>query len=118
MASWSAAVADTDAVPAERRRRPRAVAARRPDPLRNGVVWIVIVGALLAGLVALNVAVLQLNVRLDQLARERASLREDNAALASRFSSAKLLPRIQSRARQRLGLVPASAMTYVDLRKR
>jgi len=118
MASWSAAVAYPEAQPSERKRRPRAVSARRPDPLRNGVVWIVVVGALLAGLVALNVAVLQLNVRLDQLAQERASLREENAALASKFSSAKASPRIQARARQRLGLVPASAMTYVDLRKR
>ena len=116
MASWSAAVAHTEASPVGRRRRPRAVAARRPDPLRNGVLWIVVVGALLAGLVALNVAVLQLNVRLDRLARERASLREQNAALESQFSSAQAS--IQARARQRLGLVPASDATYVDLRKR
>ena len=116
MASWSAAVAHTEAAPAERRRRPRAVAARRPDPLRNGVVWIVIVGALLAGVVALNVAVLQLNVRLDQLARERASLREENAALESHLSGSKAS--IQARAHKRLGFVPASAVAFVDLRKR
>ena len=106
-----------EAAPAEGGRRQRLVAARRADPLRSGVVWIVVVGALLAGVVALNVAVLQLNVRFDRLGRERAMLRDQNAALASQFSSAKASPRIQARARQRLGLVPAGDMTYVDLRK-
>ena len=105
-----------EAAPAEGR-RPRPVAARRSDPLRSGVVWIVVVGVLLAGLVALNVAVLQLNVRLDRLGRDRVMLRDQNAALASQFSSAKASPRIQARAQQRLGLVPAGDMTYVDLRK-
>jgi hypothetical protein len=41
---------------------------------------------------------------------------DQNAALASQFSSAKASPRIQARAKQRLGLVPATEMTYVDLR--
>jgi cell division protein FtsB len=72
----------------------------------------------LAGLVALNVAVLQLNVRLDQLSRDRASLREQNAALASRFSTAKAAPLIQARANGRLGLVPAEQTTYVELPSR
>jgi hypothetical protein len=115
MAAWSA-VAYADA-PAAERRGPRAVARSRPDLLRNGVLWIVVAGTLLAGVVALNVAVLQLNVRLDQLGRERALLRDENAALGSRFSTAKLLPLIEERARVRLGLVPAAPteMTYVEL---
>ena len=117
MASWSAAVAYTDAPPAERRRRPRPVASRRRDPLRSGVVWIVLAGTVLAGLVALNVAVLQLNVRLDQLSRERGTLRDENAALQSQFSSSKVSPLIQERARLRLGLVPATDPTYVELGK-
>jgi hypothetical protein len=114
MPSWSA-VAYADAPAAAPRRRARPVTSRRVDPLRNGVLWIVVVGTLLAGLVALNVAVLQLNVRLDQLARDRATLRDQNAALASQFSSAKASPRIQERAATRLGLVPAFDMTYVEL---
>jgi cell division protein FtsB len=113
-----AATAYAETAPAEGARRPRPVAARRIDPLRSGVVWIVVIGALLAGLVAVNVAVLQLNVRLDRLARDRATLRDENAALASQFSTAKASPLIQARARQRLGLVQAADMTYVDLRKR
>jgi cell division protein FtsB len=115
MPSWAAAVAYTEAPPVERKRRPRSAVARRPDPLRSGLLWIVVVGTLLAGLVAVNVAVLQLNVRLDQLARERASLRDRNAALESQLSSSKASSLIQERARLRLGLVPASEMTYVKL---
>ena len=119
MASWSAAVAYTeDAPPIEQRRRAGSRAKRRRDPLRSGVVWIVVAAVVLAGLVALNVAVLQLNVRLDQLSRDRASLREENATLASRFSTAKASPLIQARAKARLGLVPAQQTTYVELGKR
>ena len=40
----------------------------------GGVVWIVVLAVLLAGIVAVNVAVLQLNVRLDELGRERVQL--------------------------------------------
>ena len=64
---------------------------------------------------ALNVAVLRLNVRLDRLSRERAKLRDQNAALASQFSSAKASPLIQARAQTRLGLVAGADMTYVEL---
>ena len=119
MASWSAAVAYTEEAPAvEPRRRPGPRARRRRDPLRSGVVWIVLAAVVLAGLVALNVAVLQLNVRLDQLSRDRASLREQNASLASQFSTAKAAPLIQARAQGRLGLVPAKQTTYVELGQR
>ena len=115
MASWSPAVAYTEAPPIEERRRPRTRARRRRDPLRSGVVWIVAAAIVLAGLVALNVAVLQLNVRLDKLSRDRATLRDQNASLASQFSTAKASPLIQSRAKTRLGLVPAKQTTYVEL---
>jgi cell division protein FtsB len=115
VASWSPAVAYTEAPPIEERRRPRPRIRRRRDPLRSGVVWIVAAAAVLAGLVALNVAVLQLNVRLDQLSRDRASLRDRNAALASQFSTAKAAPLIQARASTRLGLVSAKQTTYVEL---
>jgi hypothetical protein len=118
VASWAPAVAYTEAPPIAERRRPRTRARRRRDPLRSGVVWIVAAAAVLAGLVALNVAVLQLNVRLDRLSRDRASLREQNAALASRFSTAKAAPLIQARANGRLGLVPAKQTTYVELPSR
>jgi cell division protein FtsL len=118
MASWSATAAHADASLSWPRSRPRGVAARRPfNPLRSGVTWIVVLAALLAGIVALNVAALQLNVRLSSLSRERASLRSGNAALQSQLSSEAATPRIQSLARKRLGLVPApaDATMFVEL---
>jgi hypothetical protein len=116
MASWPAAADAELAAPERPHVRRRAASRRRVNPLRNGVASIVVVAALLAGLVALNVAVLQLNVRLDGLDRQRARLREENAQLASQFSTAKASPLIQQRAAQ-MGLVPADAahVTYVEL---
>jgi cell division protein FtsL len=118
MASWGATAHADAPVVAPPRRKPRAVTALRPvNPLRSGVTWIVVVGALLAGLVALNVAVLQLNVKLDKLNRERTDLVNQNAALSSQLSSASASPRIESLARKRLGLgyAPANTTTYVEL---
>lgn len=75
--------------------------------------------ALLAGVVAMNVAVLRLNMRLDQLGRDRASLRADNAVLYSRLSTAVATGRIQSLAMKKLGYVQATPeqTSYVNLGK-
>ena len=73
------AVAVALARPASRPKR-RAKAQRRTA---GGAVWIVLIGVLLAGVVALNVAVLRLNLQFDQLARDRDKLRADSADLAS-----------------------------------
>jgi cell division protein FtsL len=101
--------------PPARRRPARRPAARRG--ILGGVLWIAFLAVLLGGVVALNVAVLGLNVRLDELARERASLRAENAALESQLSSAASSPQVESRARRRLGLEPADPeqTTYVQL---
>ncbi len=66
----------------------------------------------------MNVAVLQLNIRLDRLGRDRVQLRADNAELASQVSSAQAAARIQALARKELGVEPAlaSETTYVRLR--
>ena len=58
-------------------------------------------------MVAINVAVLQLNVRLDQLGRERVQLRADTNRLSSQLSSASANARIEADARTKLGLVQA-----------
>jgi cell division protein FtsL len=102
------------------RPRPRAVATRRPVRSRGvagGVVWIVFVAALLGGVVALNVAVLRLNVQLDGLAREKQELRAGNNDLASRLAGLEASGRIESLARSQLGLVPAEPgqTTYITL---
>jgi cell division protein FtsL len=117
MATWaSAARAQTSpAAPPRPRQRP----ARRdtPRPRVVGVVWIGALAVLLAGVVAMNVAVLRLNLTLDRLGRERSSLRAENAELNSRISSNAAAPRIQSIAAKRLGLVEATAdqTTYLRL---
>ena len=122
MAAWSEAPAlDLPAARPKPRPKPkRRPAARRADArprLVGSAVWIVFVAVLLAGVVALNVAVLRLNMQLDELARERDSLRAGNAALASRYSSVHATARIQALARTELGLVPAAPedTTYVRL---
>jgi cell division protein FtsL len=118
MASWAgSAQAEPQAVPRPRRRpaprpaaKPRARAKARPF---GGVVWIVVVALLLGGVVAVNVAVLQLNVQLDELGRERMQLRADTKRLSSQLSSASANARIESEARVKLGLRPADpALTY------
>jgi cell division protein FtsL len=108
MASW----AGVERVEAPRVARPRRRTATR-SAIRakarpfGGVVWIVVLAVLLAGIVAVNVAVLQLNVRLDELGRERVQLRADTKRLSSQLSSASANARIESDARTKLGLVRA-----------
>jgi cell division protein FtsL len=116
MATWAAAGAQP--APAARPRpkgRPRKKAAPRPRVV--GVVWIGALAILLAGVVAVNVAVLRLNMTLDRLGRERAELRAANADLNSRISSNAAAPRIQAIAAKRLGYVPATPdqTTYLKL---
>ena len=118
MTAWAPA-AEASAPPLIRR-RPRPAPKRgnaRQRSFAGGVVWIALVAGLLAGIVALNVAVLRLNMRLEELGRERAELRAKNAQLASRISSSAATPRIGAAARNRLGLIEAdpSDTTYVDL---
>jgi cell division protein FtsL len=119
MASWAgAAPASPQPSALPRRRRPATKPAVRPAAKPHtfgGVLWIVVFGVLLAGVVAVNVAVLQLNVRLDALGRERVQLRADNARLTSQISSAGTDARIESQARARLGLAPAETTEFVEL---
>jgi type II secretory pathway component PulJ len=74
---------------------------------------------LLAGVVAVNVAVLRAHVAVSKLDQERAKLQAQNQALASRLSAASSAPRIEAAAR-RLGFVqaPATAVSYLDLMPR
>jgi cell division protein FtsL len=124
MAAWD--VAAEAVAPAPRPRpRPKTAPQARPRPqarrrVTGGVVWIVFVAVLLTGIVALNVAVLRLNVRLDRLSRERADLRAENALLQSQLSRGASSQRIQALAAKQLGVKPADpgTTTYVDLRRR
>jgi cell division protein FtsL len=116
VASWAGTAHVETPVAPPRRRRPAArPAARRRAKARpfGGVLWIVVAAALLAGVVAVNVAVLQLNVRLDELGRERIQLQAETKRLSSQLSSASANARIESQAKSKLGLVPADpALTF------
>ncbi len=118
MASWAGTARVTAAAQPAALPRTRTRPVRRPvakSRTFGGVLWIVVLGALLAGVVAVNVAVLQLNVRLDDLNRERFQLRADNASLSSQISSAGADAKIESQARTRLGLEPAETTEFIDL---
>lgn len=101
----------------------RAVPRRKPRAARGtfggGVLWIVVVGSLLAGVVAINVLVLRLNVELDELRRTRAELKADIATSRAQLSSASANARIESEAATKLGLVSADPndTTYVPLER-
>jgi cell division protein FtsL len=94
----------------------RAGTVRSRAPFAGGVLWILLIGVMLAGIVALNVVVLQLNMEFDGLSRERAQLRADNALLRSRLSSASSHLRIEDAARAKLGLQEADALTTTYVR--
>ena len=103
---------------ARKKRRAAAAppAARSRAPFAGGVVWIVVVGVLLAGIVAVNVLVLQLNMQFDGLSRERAQLKADNALLRSQLSSASASVRIEDAATSKLGLEAADPLTTTYVR--
>lgn len=102
-------------------RAPRARARSRERSgswaLGGGVVWIVLLAVLLAGVVAINVAVLRLNVQLDETGRERTELRTDIQRLRSEISSAAATTRIERLAEGELGLVEVEPedTTYIQL---
>jgi cell division protein FtsL len=83
---------------------PRTRVRRRSFGLGGGVFWIVLFAGLLAGVVAVNVAVLRLNVELDQVGRERTELRSDISRLRSDLSTASATSRIDRLAVKELGL--------------
>jgi cell division protein FtsL len=101
------------AQPALRRARARRSA------FTGGVLWIVLVAALLAGVVAINVLVLRLNVQLDDLRHDRAELKAEIASTRAQLSSASANARIETEASTKLGLVEAdpNATTYLRLQR-
>ena len=89
------------------RPRPRTRTRRRVKRVsaRGGILWIAVGGILLAGVVFVNVAVLQLNLRLDSANAERSKLIAENAQLQTQYSQLISLPRIEAAASKQLGLV-------------
>jgi cell division protein FtsL len=112
---WFAADVAASPVP---RARPRAVPRPRARQrrLRGGIAWIAAFAIVLAGVVALNVAVLRLNMTVSRLDKQQLELQAQNAALSSQVSSAASAQRIEQAA-NKLGYVPAPASdtSYLDL---
>ena len=96
----------------------RARVSRRTFALGGGIAWIVLFAGLLAGVVAVNVAVLRLNLELDQVGRERTELRSDRSRLNSELSLASATSRIDRLAVKELGLARAEYddMIFVRIR--
>jgi cell division protein FtsL len=115
LASWTHAQQSVVAEPVRRpntRTAPRTRARGRQRRARGGILWIAISGILLAGVVFVNVAVLQLNLALDSANSERNKLHAENAALSSQLSGELASWRIQARASKELGLVYADPGQY------
>jgi cell division protein FtsL len=111
MASLSHAQAAT--VDPVARPRPRTRTRKKAQPrTRGGILWIVVSGILLAGVVFVNVAVLQLNLSLDSTNSERTKLIAQNAALESQYSALVASQRIQQQAVRQLGLQYSDPSTY------
>ena len=123
---WFAQAEVAEPLPTRRRpaRRPaqrpaRSVRSRRrftQRRVRGHIVWMILFALLLSGVVAINVAVLRAHVAVSRLDGQRAQLKAQNQALASRLSAASSAPRIEEAA-HRLGLVQAPAVdtSYLDL---
>jgi hypothetical protein len=115
---WFTAEAVAAPLPVRRRpaAAPRTRTRKRQRRLTGGVIWISALALLLAGVVAVNVAVLRANVTVNKLDKEQVDLQAQNAALASQVSSSVASIRIEQTAR-RFGLTPASAAdtSYIDL---
>jgi cell division protein FtsL len=90
---------------------------KKRSRMTGGVIWIAVLAILLAGVVALNVAVLRLNMRYDKLGRTKVELSAQNADLQSQLSSGAATQKIQQQARSQLGLVAANPDTtkYIKL---
>ena len=124
--SWFAPAAVAQPLPARRPRRraperpasQRATAPRRRHVhrVRAHIVWMVLFAVLLAGVVAVNVAVLRANVSVHQLDTEIAQKQSQIQALDSQLSAARSAPRVEAAARK-LGLIqaPASDTGYLVL---
>jgi cell division protein FtsL len=95
----------------------RADGAARGRSTAGGVLWIAVLAVLLAGVVAVNVAVLRLNMRLDHASRQRVELQADVASLQSALSTAAANAQISRQGQRKLGLVAAdpAKTTYVQL---
>ena len=91
---------------------PRRKARAATGAFGGGVLWIVVVGLLLAGVVAINVLVLRLNVELDELRRTRAELKADIATSRAQLSITRLERACAIDEAHELVVVPIGAVVF------
>jgi cell division protein FtsL len=94
------------------RPRPRTRTRAKRRSARGGILWIAVGGILLAGVVFVNVAVLQLNLRLDSANAERSKLLGENAALQTQYAQLVSPSRVSAAATKQLGLVYQDPTQY------
>jgi hypothetical protein len=119
MASLSHAHSNVADPVVQPRRKSGARGRRAQARARGGIVWIALSGILLAGVVFVSVAVLRMNLALDQANEDRAKLHAQIASLQSAYSSQLRAGEIQAQAGKRFGLVyqDPSEYGYVQLAK-
>jgi cell division protein FtsB len=84
------------------------------DQLLRGRTWVVVIGALLAGIVFLNVSVLQLNRGIARTDAKAAVLERTNSSLRERVATFNSAERTQRLAAQRGYILPAPGdITYL-----
>jgi cell division protein FtsL len=109
------------AAPSARRRTAlalgRFVEARLLDRLVRGRLWVVCVGALLAGIVFLNVSLLQLNQEIARTTTHATALDRQNSGLRARVAAVDSSERLQRLAEARGMVMPAPGQ-YRYLRAR
>jgi cell division protein FtsL len=102
--------------PARRAAQPRRAGKAQARPrVAGGVLWIVIVAVLLAGIVAVNVAALRLNMQVEQLDNQHDELVSKNEGLQSQISTAAAAGRVQQLGKA-LGLGSPAETTYLRLK--
>lgn len=99
-------------------RRPRVQGGRRWTALPAGGTahvgaWLTAVSVSLICLVAIHVGLLQKNMELNELIREKNSLTSENARLASEIAGLNSPERIESIASGSLGMKPPGKVQYV-----
>jgi cell division protein FtsL len=105
--------------PAKPRRASTRATLARPragrSPVGAGVLWVLVIAALLGGMVAVNVAALRNSIEAGRLSGQVASLRAENQSLQSHVAEMSGIGRISSLARQ-LGMVPTQPTEVIYLR--
>lgn len=113
------------------RARPRARAIPAPDVSRDRrstrtkerpklartVIWIAVVAALLAGIVAMNIAVLQFRIERGKLQSNIVDLRAENTQIEADISAEAARGRVEAAAGGGLGLVKPDQTTYLKLNR-